>query len=315
MLTNLRKLAYIVTVADSGSITKAALRLNISQPALSLMIKASEEEFGFQIFIRNRSQGVTLTSTGRGFVSRARRLLDDARQFQMEATGLADTLSGVVEVACFSVIAPYIIPPIIRAFSKRFSDILVNVHEGDLVEVLMFLKSGVAEVAITYDMYLDTSVTFEPLTDLAIQVGLSVDDPLARQSSIRIKQLEDKPMILLDYPVTEVYFQNLLRNQGIEPKVECRTKTTQMIRSMVAAGEGFALFLLHPKGMTTTDGSELTYVPLETTQVPPKLGLAFPSQFLPTRTIKTFAAECRSIVQSQKALDSFLMRPKDRTLG
>ena len=55
MLTNLRKLAYIVTVADSGSITKAALRLNISQPALSLMIKASEEEFGFQIFIRNRS--------------------------------------------------------------------------------------------------------------------------------------------------------------------------------------------------------------------------------------------------------------------
>ncbi len=130
MLTNLRKLAYIVTVADSGSITKAALRLNISQPALSLMIKASEEEFGFQIFIRNRSQGVTLTSTGRGFVSRARRLLDDARQFQMEATGLADTLSGVVEVACFSVIAPYIIPPIIRAFSKRFSDISVNVHEG-----------------------------------------------------------------------------------------------------------------------------------------------------------------------------------------
>lgn len=315
MLANLRKLSYIVAVADSGSITGAARHLNISQPALSAMIKATEEEFGFQIFIRSRSRGVSLTPKGRGFVSRARRLLDDARAFQAETMGLADSLSGTVEVACFTTIAPFIIPPLMKAFARRYSNMSVSVHEGDLVEVLGFLKSGVADVAITYDMYMDNTVTFEPLTDLAIQVGLSVDDPLARQSSIRIEQLEDKPMILLDFPVTEVFFQNFLRNQGVEPRIKYRTKTTQMIRSMVGAGEGYALFLLRPQGGTTTDGSQITYVPLESNQVPPRLGLAFPNQSIPMRIINAFAEECRSIVQSQRALDGFFLRPKHKSTG
>ncbi len=315
MLANLRKLSYIVAVADAGSITKAARGLNISQPALSTLVKAAEADFGFQIFIRSRSRGVSLTPKGRGFVLRARRLLDEAREFQAETMGLADRLSGTVEVGCFTTIAPFIIPPIMRVFGRRYSNMLVNVHEGDLVEVLGFLKSGVADIAITYDMYLDNTVTFESLTDLAIQVGLSVDDPLAQQSSITIEQLEDKPMILLDFPVTEVYFQNVLRNQGVEPRIKYRAKTTQMIRSMVGAGEGYALFLLRPLGETTTDGSQIAYVPLESKQVPPRLGLAFSNQCIPIRIINAFAEECRSIVQSQHALDGFFMRPKHKSTG
>ncbi len=63
---NLRRLTYIVAVADYGSITNAAVRLHVSQPAISAAIKDCEQMFGFRLFVRNPAQGVALTPNGRG---------------------------------------------------------------------------------------------------------------------------------------------------------------------------------------------------------------------------------------------------------
>jgi len=69
---NLRHLRYVVEAARHGSITKASRQLLVSQPAISAAVRACEDEFGIRLFIRNPSQGLSLTPSGRTFIKRAR---------------------------------------------------------------------------------------------------------------------------------------------------------------------------------------------------------------------------------------------------
>src|SRR5277367_3566156 len=77
---SLRQLAYFIAAADTGSITLASKRANISQPAISTAISHIERELGVQLFLRHHAQGLSLTAAGRG-------LLRDSKQLMKQAEG------------------------------------------------------------------------------------------------------------------------------------------------------------------------------------------------------------------------------------
>ena len=101
MRFTLKQLEYFVAAGEAGSITFAAEKVNISQPSVSAAIAHLEAEFGVQLFIRHHAQGLSLTPAGQRFLLEARSLLAHADDLQQSARGLADELSGELDVGCF----------------------------------------------------------------------------------------------------------------------------------------------------------------------------------------------------------------------
>ncbi len=305
---NLRRLAYIVAVADYGSITNAALRLRVSQPAISAAIKDCEQLFGFRLFVRNPAQGVAPTPNGRAFVSRAKRLLEDAREFQAQAVGLSSVPAGRLEVGCFTPIAPVIMPSILKGFGKDFPDISIQLHEGDLREVIDMLKGAVVEVAITYDIYRDASVAFKTLLEVTPHACLAANDPLAAQASVTLAQLAERDMVALDFPVTDDYILNMFHQRGLEPNVRHRTKSVEMMRSLVGVGAGFSIFMFRPINDRSFDDSPLVHLPIRGKLPKTEVVLASTRQVISTRILDAFNAECEKLISNNRFLEQFLVK-------
>ena len=102
-----RTLQYFVTVAEELSFTRAAEKLNMSQPPLSNQIKAMEEDLGTTLFIRGKRH-LKLTEEGNLLLARARQILEMADKTREDLAALGSELSGVIDLSIVEGRAPYL---------------------------------------------------------------------------------------------------------------------------------------------------------------------------------------------------------------
>ena len=239
MTISLKHLAYVVAAADLGSITRASAALDVSPPAISAAIKGFEQRYGIRLFVRNPARGLAVISSGRSFVTQARRLLEAERGFDNRARGIGQQLTGEIHVGCYFITAPFLLGQVVGRLASRHPNLKLTLHEGDLIQVVRNLKAGHSDIAVTYDIYLDGVVAFEPLFATTPHVIISERDPLAAKSVLSLRDLVDKPMVLLDLPATQDYFLNYFHSHGLVPDVQYRLRSFEMIRTLVGAGTGF----------------------------------------------------------------------------
>ena len=293
MAYSLKQLGYAVSVAEYGSIIDAASKVGISQSAISVALKSLEEEFGFCIFLRQPSHRIALTPAGRRFIGHVRHLLENVDAFDAESRGLGHRLHGTIRVGCFIPTAPFIMPLILRAMKKHYPAITVLFEEENLEQLNERIKSGQIEVALMYDMFLDKQIQFETLAEAKPYVLLSAQDTLAKRNSVRLSDLRKKEMVLFGLPITQDYFQNIVAAGGRQPNISFRTKSYEMMRSLVAAQEGYAILIMHPHTDKAYDGSLLVTRPIRDTLPAAHYGLAMAKDYNPRRIAQAFVDVCR----------------------
>lgn len=291
---NLRHLKYIVEAARLGSITEASRLLRVSQPAISAAIRGFEEEFRIRLFVRNPSRGLGLTPSGRHFVTRARELLGNANDFENLFNETEDDhLAGRLELACYAAPAPLLVPNLIQYIAKKYPDIKFGLHEGNMEQVATWLKDGTADLGLTYDIYPDSDIDHELITQLAPFVLMSAKNPLAQKKIISLKDLEDEPLIFMDSPGFREYFLYYFGMYGLKPNVLHRPTTNEMVRGMLAAGNGYSIGLVKIRNTHSYDGSALVSVELK--EVPPRVSLVVASLkgFSRSRLAEEFVNICK----------------------
>ena len=303
-----RQLTYTVAVADHGSISAAAEKLAISQPAISAAIQKVEAEYQLKLFIRERPHRVQLTPVGRRFIAQARRLLENAQEFDGEARNLRRSPHGVVEVGCFFPTAAFIVPIILKGLRERGFNISIRVHEVDLDELNNMLSHGSIDVALTYNMYPSPGIEFESLIEAPPYVLLSKDDPLSKEQSISLQQLADRDMVALNLPITQQFFLSMFSRVNLRPRIKHQAKSYELVRSLVAAGEGYAILIMRPVNKRAYDGSELAYIPLKDDGPTAQYGLAFTKRSVPTKLIETFANVCRETLKSENLAEKYYVQ-------
>src|SRR5580692_6987678 len=115
---NLRDIRAFIAVAQTGNFTRAAARLHLSQPALTVQIRRLEDTVGARLFDRN-SRSVALTQTGRELLPLLQRSLNDMEQALRDARAFGEGASGTVRLACLPTFASSALPELIQAFRKR----------------------------------------------------------------------------------------------------------------------------------------------------------------------------------------------------
>jgi DNA-binding transcriptional LysR family regulator len=293
----LQQLRYLVAVADHGSVSAAARSLFVSQPGLSSAVLHLENVFGIKCFNRHHAKGVSLTPAGHLFVEDAREVLLRAAALQQRAQELSQTIAGRLDVGCCSTISPLLIPRILGKLHQMHPDIQVALQDGSGETIQARLQDGVIEVALVFDFAIDPRYERLELVSLAPHVLLPKTHRLAAQSSIELADLLDEPLILFDRPKHAQYLLSLFSGVGRAPTIGQRVGDSELIRSLVAAGKGYALLNARPALDHSYDGSPVACVPISgVVQSATIVVASLPSKSLTSRAA-AFIGACRETME------------------
>ena len=303
MFNNIRHLKYVVAVASSGSLFRAARNLMISESAVSAAIKACEQELGYSIFIRRPSKPLVLTPTGAEFVRSAQHFIDHAEEFHERSIGFGSQLRGAVSIGCFSAFSSLLLPPILRHCQERLPLLTLQIYEFDLPEILAHLRSGDIEIAITYDLHYDSDVTFQPLFGVQPHIGLSAASHLARHQALRLSEIADEPMILLDFPVTKQHILKLFADRGFTPNVVYHSKSIDTLHALVAHNFGYSIFFMQPN-YESHGGATLKRLSIDDDVPGHNVVLAFSKNVQFTAKVRAIVDACAQIFADQDLVES-----------
>ncbi|GAA1958141.1 LysR family transcriptional regulator [Agromyces allii] len=201
----LRQLRYFVAVADELHFGRAARRLHMSQPPLSVQVARLEQEVGVPLFERS-TRRVTLTAAGRHLQARARRILDEAESVRTEMRDFADGLAGELTAGFVSSANYTVLPGVVQLFRARRAGVSLSLVPLTSGEQLERLSDGSLDVGIVRDEVPDAEATDVSAAALATEVVfeerlvacLPIDHPLAGLDEVTATQILEVPLI--SYP-------------------------------------------------------------------------------------------------------------------
>lgn len=296
---SLRQMEYFVATAKHGSIATASAQIHISSPSISAAIAHIEAELGIQLFVRHPSKGLALTATGSAVMKECEILLERASGLYQIAQASNGIIQGQLRVGCFQPLTAMIAPEVIYGFSRAFKKVDMQMVEGDQQELMNKLSNVEIDVAITYDLQLNDGIAFETLTQLPLHVLVGELHPLAQQSAVTLAELAEMPMVLLDLPMSRDYFLSIFAKEGLEPKIVARSRSEDVVRSMVANGLGYSLFNVRPRSNLSLDGKRYVRVRLAGQHRPMLLGLATYKPKQQSHLTQVFMQRCRSYISDQ----------------
>jgi len=268
-----RHLRYFLAVADAGHMTRAAERLGIQQPPLSLQIKALEEELGVVLFQRH-PKGVALTDAGRQFEQEARRLVDEMAAMQGRMARVARGELGVLNIGFTSSAAAHAFTPeALRACRRAWPGITLSIREDHAAGITEAVASGRLHCGlIRVPVSQPDHLSFEVLLREPVLVALPVDHALADPASgsvgrrgpraLALTELRQEGFILVRQPGAPGLYANLLalcEAQGFRPRIAAEVERMVTSLNLVAAGVGIAVV---PASMHGLHPQAVVYRPL-----------------------------------------------------
>ena len=259
MRYTLRQLEYFVAAAEAGTLSGAAARCHVSQVGIALAVTDLERALGVQLLIRRKSKGVTLTAAGQRVLADARPLLGQAEELQSTAEASGGQLAGRLRMGCYTVLAPFFVPPLLDTFATEHPLLQLDVTENAQPELQRLLLDGAIEVALLYDRGLHPDIDHRLVKWLRPYVLLSADHRLAEEPQVRLADLADEPLIRLDLPPMT---QGSEVSAGRGATAWYRTPNLELVRCLVGRGLGYAVLVQHPLSEVTYDGRRVTALPI-----------------------------------------------------
>lgn len=293
---SLTQLRYFIRVAERESMTRAAEDLYVAQSAVSSAVAHLEKELGVPLFIRRHAKGLILTAAGKELLLRARQTLTALAESLESIAGEAQAFWGPLHVVCFSPIAPFYLPSILAGLKRDHPGLEVHVTEAVAGEVGEYLESGRAEVALTYDLALGDGIDRDVLAEIHPYAALPAAHPLAGETSVKLADLVDEPMILVDLPFSRDYFIGVFTERGLQPNVQYRSSSYETVRAMVAQDHGYSLLHQRPATDSTYAGGRVVAVPLADEVRPLRVVVASLQSMRMSRRAGAFAERCRAVV-------------------
>jgi DNA-binding transcriptional LysR family regulator len=239
---NLRHLVSFVAVAELLNFSKAALELNVAQPAVSQQIRALETELGVALFDRIGKR-VTLTEAGRALLPHARQILAQVTAAENEVREREQLKRGKTSLGSPPTVSIHLLPARLLQFKQTWPGLEVSLREAGTQTLLGLIEDGKLDLAIVASDVLPPSVECAPFLQEAYVLAVSTHHPhLGKRQSVRLADLASEPFILFPegYKLREVTL-TACRRAGFEPRVALDGGAMQSALEFVGAGLGVAL--------------------------------------------------------------------------
>ena len=289
----LRHLRYFVAVAEEENVSRAALKLHVSQPGLSRQIRDLEDEIGVSLFERS-AKSLRLTEAGKTFLTEARAVLQRAEEAVKKARAVAGGISGEIHVGYAPSLTVQILPAMLRAFQGGSPHVRVTLHDLSSEEMLAQLGTGKLQVALTVrpPAKMLSGLAFVELARYAMVVAVAPGHPLAKLKAITLRQAAPEPLIGLnrkDYPEYLVETKKLFATVGLKPNFAEEHEGGSGIIAAVEAGRGIALV---PSSLACIVGTRVKLIPLKPALPPILVGAVWPKE-KESALVKRFVATAK----------------------
>ena len=294
VIMEIRVLRYFVTIAQEGSITRAAELLHITQPTLSRQIAQMEEDTGVTLFSRQKHR-LSLTNEGRLLYRRAQEILALVDKAEAELRQGEETISGHIDITCGEIGAVWLLSQIISSFKEKYPQVTYGLYTCNADTSKERLDNGLADLALLLE-----PVDMERYDFIRLPVKehwgvlMRADDPLAKEDAITPADLAGKQLII---PWRDKIQQELRSWFGayrppIHPPMISNLSTNASI--MVYNGMGYSLCMAG--GRPFLDKSKILCKPLN----PPLIAttvLAWKTQQAKSLTVTKFIEYARKYIE------------------
>jgi LysR family hydrogen peroxide-inducible transcriptional activator len=190
---DLRQLAALVAIADTGTFSAAADALHTVQSNVSTHIARLERELGVTLVDRS---GGRLTEEGEAVVARARRVATELEALQADVASLRDEVSGPARMGIIGTTARWLVPAVLSAMEAAYPKVTVSVLEGNNTSLVPQLANGAIELAVVNAPVDDPDLILEPLYDEDLVLIVPPDHPLADRTQIAMADLDGHELLL-----------------------------------------------------------------------------------------------------------------------
>ena len=258
---DIRVLQYFLAVAREQSISKAANSLHLSQPTLSVQLKALEDEIGKTLLIRGAkgSKKVTLTDEGILLRQRAEEILNLVDKTKKELTLNDQFIMGDVYIATGETLAIKLLADVANDLVKQYPNIHYHLYSGNAEFVLEQIEKGLIDFGLVFDdidpqKYHSLALPYQDIWGLI----LPKDAPLAKQSKITIKDLKDIPLLMPQQKQHAHNFITMLNQNNDNLNIVGTYNLLYNASKFVEACFGYALGIDN-----IINNDNLTFIPLE----------------------------------------------------
>ncbi len=241
---DLKQLEYFVRVAELGSFTRAAIALDVAQPALSRQVRLLEVELHQTLLTRN-GRGAVPTEAGKLLLAHGRGILHQVERAKEELGRVRGSLAGRVAVGLPTSVARMLTVPLTRAFRQQMPDATISISEGLSVAMQDSLVNGRLDIAVLYNAQSSAEIDTLPLQDedlLLVQMrppGL-LEDPAP--GPIALREVAQLPLVIPSRPnAIRMQVESEMANIGCRPKIALEIDGVSAILDLVADGAGCAV--------------------------------------------------------------------------
>ena len=241
---DIRQLRYFMAIVEEGQISRAAQRLHIAQPPLSLQLKLLEQELGVQLIERS-TRSLQPTPAGHALYQRAEQivgLVDAAAKEVREQDG---TMRGVLSMGSPPAIGNLYMPDRIKAFHERYPEIRFQWREGNTFRMLELLDANVIEFGIVRLPVREGAYEMIPLlTEPWVAVYPRDEAGQGRRGSVTLAELARSPLLLMNRQAgvrAHDMVIDAFAAAGMSPHIFCESDNVLALLSLVERGLGVAI--------------------------------------------------------------------------
>jgi DNA-binding transcriptional LysR family regulator len=235
-------LSAFIEVAESGSFSRAGDKLHLSQPAISKRIAALEASLATALFDRI-GRRIALTDAGRALLPHAKQVMHEIEDARRALSMLNGRVGGRLSVGTSHHIGLHRLPPVLRAFTKKFPEVDLDLHFMDSEDACEAVVTGKLELGIV-------TLPLQPIPNLEVRrvwrdplaVVVSPSHPLASKRRPRLTDLAGFPAVLPDEQTyTHRIVTAALQAHGVSPRIRLATNYLETLKMLAAIGLGWSV--------------------------------------------------------------------------
>jgi LysR family nitrogen assimilation transcriptional regulator len=241
---DLRQLEYFVRVAELGSFTRAAIALDVAQPALSRQVRQLEVELRQNLLVRN-GRGALPTEAGKLLLEHGRGILHQVERAREELGRIRGALAGRVAIGLPPSVAKAMAVPLIREFRQRMPEATLSISEGLSYSMHQSLATGRLDIALLYNPIPSADVELTPLLEeplFLVQRQAARAPRGARSGPVPLRDVASMPLVIPTRPnAIRMLVETEMANLQCRPQVALEIDGVAAILDLVEDGAGSAI--------------------------------------------------------------------------
>jgi DNA-binding transcriptional LysR family regulator len=205
-----KQIQYFLCLFEEGSVTRAAKRLNIVQPALSMQLSRMEHEIGHKLFER-KAKGIVATAAGRFLHAQFVPIMKDVAEAMAKAASLNGRLFGKVEIGMLSSLAASVLAPAVQQFLSQSPDVEIIVKEGYSGNLIEEVSTGQLDAALVNSIRGRSGLVVQPVLDERLCAVLGAHSSIRPKGPLTLAQIAGMKLIL---PTSQNGLRTLIDSQA-----------------------------------------------------------------------------------------------------